>query len=214
MVRAIARSEPRSLRRVPCAAPAAPGAPSGAVGAAAAVRRPRSTSVRHQQAVDAHRVRREAADEGAGDLAEGEEDAVEAHDRAAVVGVGLGDVGEQPQRGGCRAREDEQPGDGDHGQCHGDRRRHPGAVVDRDGRGDQRGAPHDAPEDDRGPAQRLEPVAPVDEAGEEDQQPHAEADADRDRVEAPHEHLVGEPRDRARGPAGTATASSRGRSPR
>ena len=54
-------------------------------------------------------VRREAADQGAGDLADREEHGIEAHDRAAVVREALGDVGEQPEGGRRRAGQHEQP---------------------------------------------------------------------------------------------------------
>ncbi len=50
-----------------------------------------------------------SADERADDLADGQEYRVEAHDRAAVVGEALGDVGQQPECGWRRARHHEQP---------------------------------------------------------------------------------------------------------
>ena len=45
----------------------------------------------------------------ADDLADGEEDAVQAHDRAAVGREPLGDVGQEAERGRRRAGEHEQP---------------------------------------------------------------------------------------------------------
>ena len=61
-----------------------------------------------EQAVDPAPVGRQPADERAGDLADGQEDAVEAHDRPAVGGEALRDVGEQAERGRRRPGEHEQ----------------------------------------------------------------------------------------------------------
>ena len=56
----------------------------------------------------------DAGDERAADLAQPEEHAVQAHDRAAIVRVRLGHVREQPDRGGRRAGQHEQPEHGRH----------------------------------------------------------------------------------------------------
>src|SRR5439155_583963 len=64
---------------------------------------------RTQDAVDPEATTTLAADEAAGDLAQREEDRIEAHDSAAVRREGLGHVGEQAQCRGRRAREHEEP---------------------------------------------------------------------------------------------------------
>ena len=60
-------------------------------------------------------------------------------------------------------------------------------VVQREGGADHEQAAADADGHDRRAAVALEAVAPVEEAGEEDDQRHAEADADLERREAAHQ---------------------------
>ena len=67
-----------------------------------------------------------------------------------------------------------------------------GAVVDADGADDEQRPAAEPVQDDRRPAEVLELVAPVDEAGEEQQPADGEPDADLERLEAAHEQLVGE----------------------
>ena len=116
------------------------------------------------------------------DLAQAEEHRVQAHDRAAVVRVRLGHVGEQPdgrRRGARRARTARRSRRRRAGAA---RQRHRAAeVVDPEGRREQHGAAQDPVEDDRGPAHRREPAAPPEDAGEE-QQP---ADRQPDRSSPP-----------------------------
>ena len=69
-----------------------------------------STTESRSDPVEPAPVCGDAADEAAGDLADAEEHGVEAHDRAAVVRIGLGHVGQEPDGGGRRAGEDEQAG--------------------------------------------------------------------------------------------------------
>ena len=61
-----------------------------------------------QQAVDAGEAGRLPAQQAAADLADREEDRVQAHDRAAVLGIRLRDIGQQAQGGGRRTGQDEQ----------------------------------------------------------------------------------------------------------
>ena len=96
----IARPGARARRR------SAPGAGAGRAGRSAISSSP---NVAEQQPVDAAPVGRDAADQAARDLADGEEDAVQAHDRAAVGREPLGDVGQQAERRRRRAGQDEQP---------------------------------------------------------------------------------------------------------
>ena len=73
--------------------------------------------------------------DAADDLPEAQEHRVEAHDRAAVVGVGLGHVREQADGGRGRAGEDEQPAAGDATSARSSGSGVAGRVVDaRDGR--------------------------------------------------------------------------------
>ena len=61
-----------------------------------------------EEPVDPAHLGRDAAQEAAADLADTEEDAVQAHDRAAVGRVRLGHVGKQTE--GCRRRAGEDEG--------------------------------------------------------------------------------------------------------
>ena len=81
----------------------------------------------------------DAADERADDLAEREEDRVEAHDRAAVRREALGHVGEQAEGRRRRAGQHEQAaGRDDAGHDRHDERQVERDVVDDEARHDQR----------------------------------------------------------------------------
>ena len=155
-------------------------------------RHPEEHERREEDPVEPGPLRRLAADEAAEDLAKAQEHRVQAHDRAAVVGVGLGHVGEQADRRGRRPREDEQAGatdDDQQQQHHGVR---PGRVVDRREGREHHGPADDAVQDDRGPPQRPELAAPVEQAREEQQPAGGQRRRDLDRVEAAHQLLVRE----------------------
>ena len=66
-----------------------------------------------EHAVDPVPGRRDPADQAADDLADPEEHRVEAHDRAAIGREALRDVGQQPERRGRGAGQDEQPAAGE-----------------------------------------------------------------------------------------------------
>ncbi len=98
---------------------------------------------RDEHAVDPAPVGGEPADQAADDLADGEEDRVEPHDRATVGGEALGDVGQQAERGGRRPGQHEQAGAGHDDGGHQDHDRQPARVVH-----DQPGADQAAAADD------------------------------------------------------------------
>ena len=130
-----------------------------------------------EHAVDAAPVGREPADQAADDLADGEEDRVEAHDRPAVGREALGDVGQQAERGGRRPGQHEQAGPGDHdGRDEDDERQVRRMVHDQAGT-DQDRATDEPVRDDRRPAHRLEAIAPVQQAGPEDDRDEDRGDA-------------------------------------
>ena len=122
-------------------------------------------------------VRREAADQAADDLADREEDRVEAHDRAAVGREALGHVGQQAERRGVAPARTNRPAPADARRASGRAAGRPPPWLTTQRRRHDAAAAEDPVEDDRRPPQRLEPVAPVDQAGPED-------DADRRRPRA------------------------------
>ena len=71
----------------------------------------------------------------------GEEDRVQAHDRPAVGGERLGDVGQHPERRRRRPGQDEQAADDDHSGGDPDEHRDVFAVVDHGDRGDHQHRP-------------------------------------------------------------------------
>ena len=89
-----------------------------------------------------------------------------------------------------------------------DRQRGPQVVDHQTGHDEERGSADDAVADDRRASERLEPIAPVEQAGAEDDARHDDrADGDLVDREAAHEDLVREPRV-ALGRAGRGTGCS------
>ena len=87
-----------------------PGARSRRNAASGRSATPRNTNETRKMPSSPARRAASPPSEAADDLAQAEEHRVQAHDRAAVVRVGLGHVGEQADRRGRRPREDEQAG--------------------------------------------------------------------------------------------------------
>jgi hypothetical protein len=95
-----------------------------------------------------------------------------------------------PSAAGVAPGEDEQAASGDPEQPELDDGTLIGRVVEPVDRGDHRQAAHDPDADDRGAPVAPEPVAPVEEPGEEDEHGRAEPDADLRRRVAAHEPLA------------------------
>ena len=130
------------------------------------------------------------ADQRADDLAHGKEDAVEAHDRAAIGREGLGHVRQQPQ-GGRRGASEQEHADREPSQpwqTHDSRI--VARVVQQERRDDEDRPADDAVEDDGGATQRLETAAPVEQPEQEDGPTRDEGERHEQRVEAAHEPLV------------------------
>ena len=135
-----------------------------------------------------------SADEAADDLADGKEHAVEAHDRPAIAREALGDVRQQAERRRRRAGQHEQPERRRERSGNRHDERQPGAMVDRDAAGHQDAATDDAVQDDRGSSEALEPVAPVEQPGPEQDADDDRSQRDLERREAAVKELIGERR--------------------
>ena len=142
--------------------------------------------------VEAAPLRRDPAGDRADDLAQPEEHGVQAHDRAPVVRVRLGHVGEEADRRGRRAASTNRPPRRDRHE-HEQQGDDVGAeVVDPERRDEHHGAARDPVQDDRRAPHVLELAAPVEQAGEEQQPADREANGHLPRLEAAHQRLVGE----------------------
>ena len=85
---------------------------------------------RDEEPVDAAHIGNHPADQGADDLADRQEDAVEAHDRAPIGRKAFGDVGQQAEGRGCRTGEEEESERRGQGAGERDNNRQAAAMVD------------------------------------------------------------------------------------